>query len=327
METKVTPDIYYQTLNQYQAAQLLLEAIKLDIFSYLDHPAMAEEIARKTGFYERNLELLLLALSSCGYIEKQDNYYCNTKESGSYLSKTSPYYLGKTILFRETMTSLYNIADKVMHGPEHVSNPSYDFSVLAEAAVPEMYATGRVKSFLEEMKAIFTDELSRLKMLDLGGGSGVLAMEFSRHYPNSRACVFEHPSVASTTNKIMAQNNMENRVMVLAGDFNTDDIGGSYDLIVASGILDFAADDLNGFMGKIAGALSDHGYFLLIGGYREGGECPKENMLSWLSGYMSGIKLPPTKDQVEIALDKSRLQAVREIQSGRFQGCLYKKAV
>ncbi len=323
MQSEITPERYYQVLRQYQSAQLLFEAIKLDIFSYLDNPTSAIEIAQKTGYCEKNIELLLLALFSCGYIETKENYYHNTKEGCAYLSKASPYYLGNTILFREEMTTLFNLTDKVKYGSKNLTGTCYDFSSLAEVTVPEMYATGRVKSFIDEIQTIFTDPSSQLKILDLGGGSGVFAMEFAKHYPNSKVYVFEHPSVADTTSRIISNHNMGNRVTV----FNTDGIGSSYNLIIASGILDFASENLNSFIKKIAVALLESSYLLLVGRYSETDNYPKENILSWLSGYMYGISPPPTKSQVELALTNSALKAVRTIQSGRFHGNLYKKVV
>ncbi|WP_313581137.1 methyltransferase [Lacrimispora sp.] len=327
MQSEITPDRYYQVLRQYQSAQLLFEAIKLDVFSYLDNPTSATEIAKKTGYCEKNIELLLLALVSCGYIETQETYFHNTKEGCAYLSKASPYYLGNTILFREEMTTLFNLTDKVKYGSKNFTGTCYDFSSLAEVTVPEMYATGRVKSFIDEIQTVFTDPSSQLKILDLGGGSGVFAMEFAKHYPNSNVYVFEHPSVADTTSRIISNHNMENRVTVLSGDFNTDGIGSSYNLIIASGILDFATESLNVFMKKIAAALLNSSYLLLVGHYSETDNYPKENILSWLSGYMNGINPPPTRSQVELALTNSALKAVRTIQSGRFHGNLYKKVV
>ena len=75
MHAQITPNIYYQVLNQYQAAQLLFESIKLDIFSYLDKPTTVAEIANETGYDEQNVELFLLAISSCNYIDKDNNSY------------------------------------------------------------------------------------------------------------------------------------------------------------------------------------------------------------------------------------------------------------
>ena len=154
MGAPITPNIYYQVLNQYQAAQLLFEAIKLDVFSYLDKSTTARDIANEAGYDEHNVELLLLALSSCGYIHKESNSYCNTKSGAEYLSRKSPHYIGQTILFRETMTSLSDIDNKVKHGSERQAGIGYDFATLAEVTVPEMYATGRVENFVTEIKTI-----------------------------------------------------------------------------------------------------------------------------------------------------------------------------
>ena len=323
----ITPNVYYQILNQYQTAQLLFEAIKLDVFSHLDSPTTAMEIANKTGYDEKNIELLLLALSSCSYIDKVNNSYCNTKTGQEYLSKKSPHYIGHTILFRETMTSLSDIGNKVIHGFEKQLGIGYDFATLAEVTVPEMYATGRVENFVTEIKTIFTDTTRQYKILDLGGGSGILAIEFVKNFPNSQAYVFEFPDVAVTTKKIITKHNMGQSVSTLAGDFNTDDIGDSYDMIIASGILDFATDDLEGFMAKISEALLEDGYLLLIGRYSETEGYTQDNILAWLSGYMNGIKPPPTRSRVETALKKAQLQIVCSIESGRFQGYLYKKVM
>jgi hypothetical protein len=327
LDAQITPNIYYEVLNQYQSAQLLFEAIKLDVFSYLDKPTTAKEIANETGYDEQNVELLLLALSSCSYIDKENNSYCNTKAGVEYLSRKSPNYIGQTIIFRETMTSLSDIGIKVKHGSEKEAGIGYDFATLAEVTVPEMYATGRVENFVSEIKTIFTDRTKQYKILDLGGGSGILAIEFTKNYPYSKAYVFEFPNVAVTTKKIITQHDMGDRVSILTGDFNTDKIGSSYDMVIASGILDFTTDDLDSFMSKISESLLDKGYLLLIGRYSDTEGYTQENILGWLSGYMDGIKPSPTRSRVENALSKAQLQLVRSIQSGRFQGYLYKKVM
>lgn len=316
---------YYNILYQYQSAQLLYEAIKLDIFSFTDSPVTSKELSAATGYNERNLELFLLALSSCGHLVKDGDNYRNTKSSAEYLSKASPHYIGEAIIFRETMTSLCGIGEKIRRGTGTQLRYNYDFAALARVTVPEMYATGRVKAFLAEVNSIFPEPSHGLRMLDLGGGSGILAIEFAKHYPNSQAYVFEHPSVAQTTKEIIAEHAAQKRVSVLSGDFNTDDLGACYDLVVASGILDFAAGDLSLFIEKIANSLSENGYLLLVGRYSETGGYPQKNILSWLSGYMNGIAPPPTKKRVEAALSKARLSFVHGVDSGRFQGDLYQK--
>lgn len=325
MDIDMSPNKYYQILNQYQAAQLLFEAIRLDIFSYLDTPVTAQKLAALTGYDTKNVELLLLALASCDYIEQKENTYKNTPHGTEYLSKASMHYLGETVLFREAMSSLGDIGNKV-RGKSHIpTGLFYDFPKLARLAIPEMYATGRVKSFKAEIKKIFPDTSAELKVLDLGGGSGILSIEFVKSYPNSKAIIFEHPNVAKVAGEIIDEHKAGKSVSVLSGDFNSDDIGTSYDLIIASGVLDFTTEDLNSFIDKIANALSENGYLLLIGRFSETEGYPQDNMLNWLWGYMNGIAPPPTQKRIETAAENAHLKYVRDIQSGRFSGYLYRR--
>jgi len=55
---------------------------------------------------------------------------------------------------------------------------------------------------------------------------------------------------------------MEERMEVLAGDYNCDSIGAGYDLIWASNTLNFARHDLDSLMKKIYDALSSGGVFI-----------------------------------------------------------------
>lgn len=324
MQAEATPD-YYNILYQYQSAQLLFTAIRLDIFSLLNAPTPSKELAKQTGYHEKNLELFLLALSSCGYIVKSGVHYQNTKSAAEYLTKASPHYLGGAILCREAMASLADIEEKVRQGSESWPRQNFDFAALAKVTAPEMYGTGRVDAFLKEVVDIFPDPAAKLRMLDLGGGSGVLAIEFIRHYPNSNAFIFEHPSVANTTKEIIDDKAAGENIYVLSGDFNLEPIGSSYDLIVASGILDFADKNLEGFMRKIAEALTKGGYFLLIGRYSEREDYPQKDILNWLASYMDGVSPPPSISRIESALVEARLHFIRNVQSGRFQGRLFQK--
>lgn len=322
MELK--PNIYYKTILQYREAELLFEALKLDVFSYLDEPITLDELLKLTGYDKENTKYFLSALLSCGYIEKNNLTYCNTKCSKLYLSKNSPKYIGKAILFREKLGSISNIGDKVK-GNSLSQLDKLDFSELAEIVHDEMYVTGRVDDFNREIKQLFSDKCRNYKVLDLGGGSGVLSIEFIRNFPNSTAYVFETPKVACTSKKIIKQNDMQDKIFVLEGDFNVDDIGDGYDLIIASGIFNFVNMGITEFICKISDALVLNGYLLIIGSFFENEECHKEHMLNWLKGYINGMKPAPRKSELEQSTEKAKLLLKKQIKIGLFEGELYTK--
>lgn len=322
MELK--PNIYYKTILQYREAELLFEALKLDIFSYLDEPTTLEEFLKSTNYDKENTKYFLSALLSCGYIEKNNLTYCNTKCSKLYLSKNSSKYIGKAILFREKLGSILNIGDKVKDNSLG-QNDKLDFSELAEIVHDEMYVTGRVDDFNREIKQLFSDKYRNYKVLDLGGGSGVLSIEFIRNFPNSTAYVFETSEVACISKKIIEKNDMQDKIFVLEGDFNVDAIGDGYDLIIASGIFNFVNMDITEFICKLSDALVLNGYLLIIGSFFENEEYHKEHILNWLKGYINGMKPAPKKSEIEQSMQKANLSLEKRIKVGLFAGELRRK--
>lgn len=322
MELK--PNIYYKTILQYREAELLFEALKLDIFSYLDEPTTLEEFLKSTNYDKENTKYFLSALLSCGYIEKNNLTYCNTKCSKLYLSKNSSKYIGKAILFREKLGSISNIGDKVKDNSLG-QNDKLDFSELAEIVHDEMYVTGRVDDFNSEIKQLFSDKYRNYKVLDLGGGSGVLSIEFIRNFPNSTAYVFETSEVACISKKIIEKNDMQDKIFVLEGDFNVDAIGDGYDLIIASGIFNFVNMDITEFICKLSDALVLNGHLLIIGSFFENEEYHKEHILNWLKGYINGMKPAPKKSEIEQSMRKANLSLEKRIKVGLFAGELRRK--
>lgn len=322
MELK--PNIYYKTILQYREAELLFEALKLDIFSYLDEPTTLEEFLKSTNYDKENTKYFLSALLSCGYIEKNNLTYCNTKCSKLYLSKNSSKYIGKAILFREKLGSISNIGDKVKDNSLG-QNDKLNFSELAEIVHDEMYVTGRVDDFNREIKQLFSDKYRNYKVLDLGGGSGVLSIEFIRNFPNSTAYVFETSEVACISKKIIEKNDMQDKIFVLEGDFNVDAIGDGYDLIIASGIFNFVNMDITEFICKLSDALVLNGYLLIIGSFFENEEHHKEHILNWLKGYINGMKPAPKKSEIEQSMQKANLSLEKRIKVGLFAGELRRK--
>ena len=322
MELK--PNIYYKTILQYREAELLFEALKLDIFSYLDEPTTLEEFLKSTNYDKENTKYFLSALLSCGYIEKNNLTYCNTKCSKLYLSKNSSKYIGKAILFREKLGSISNIGDKVKDNSLG-QNDKLDFSELAEIVHDEMYVTGQVDDFNSEIKQLFSDKYRNYKVLDLGGGSGVLSIEFIRNFPNSTAYVFETSEVACISKKIIEKNDMQDKIFVLEGDFNVDAIGDGYDLIIASGIFNFVNIDITEFICKLSDALVLNGHLLIIGSFFENEEYHKEHILNWLKGYINGMKPAPKKSEIEQSMRKANLSLEKRIKVGLFAGELRRK--
>lgn len=317
-----SPDKYYQIIHNYQESQLLFSAIRLDVFSYLDTPQPAGTVASALNCDKRQTELLLLSLTACGWVKKQGDLYVNTPETKDFLSRSSEVFLGDALLFREKMTSLATLEHQVKS--PHTPKVVYDFSELARVTIPELY-TGRVQAFLNQMLKLYPDTKCPLHLLDVGGGTGILAIEFAKQFANSKATVFEAPDVANVTTEIVRQHHAEQRVNVIAGDFNTDALGGPYDVIIASGILNFVKGNLSDFIGKLSASLTEGGYLLIVGQYPDHEQNVPPNMLSWLSGLLNGAPFPPSSREIELAVQSAGLTVADRMEDTRYEGQVYRK--
>ena len=312
---------YYRLLHQKRETELFLSALRLPVFSELDSWKTAEAIAEKTGLNGRSLSLYLNALACIGLLEKDGEFYRNTPESNEFLNENSPLYLGECLLFRERMMSLDHLDERVRNGPDlqTVKNNSgvevYDFYESARVSIPEMYA-GRVQALKAAALQLFENREPE-KILDLGGGNGVLAIELVLAFPGCRGVVFEHPSVARLPEQLISERGLSERISVMEGNFNTDEIGGGYDLIIASGILDFAREHLDALLDKLHRALSAHGYLYIVSHeVSEDYQSPPESILGWLSSHLDGLDLLLTKKTIDEALERHGFRCIKVSDAG-----------
>ena len=74
-------------------------------------------------------------------------------------------------------------------------------------------------------------------MLDIGGGSGVYAMQFVEKNPLNKATVFDLPEIIPITKKYIDNEGLSQQFDFIAGDYNKDDWGMGYDMTFLSAIV------------------------------------------------------------------------------------------
>ncbi|MFY9094997.1 class I SAM-dependent methyltransferase, partial [Aliarcobacter butzleri] len=95
-------------------------------------------------------------------------------------------------------------------------------------------------------------------MLDLGCSSGVIGLEITKNHPNIKTTLFDYEEVTNITKEHINEYNLQNRVFVLSGDIEKNDIGKNYDLIWCSNIFYFFKDKKK-VIKKIYDALNSNG--------------------------------------------------------------------
>jgi predicted TPR repeat methyltransferase len=105
------------------------------------------------------------------------------------------------------------------------------------------------------------------KMLDLGGGAGMIGLYLVQAHPEMKGVLFDLPKVCENALPLIREYDRGMRMKVLAGDYNQDPLGEGYDLVWASLNLYYAQNSLDQVMAKIYQAMNPGGVFI---SYHEG---------------------------------------------------------
>ena len=291
--------------NAWKETKILFTAIELDIFSALavDGAAGYQRVAELAGLDAGNTELFLNALVSMGLIDKKNGLFRITELAETYLVKGSELYIGEYLIFRDRFTNIDNISDYMKSGPnadisrENKGLEVFDFARLAELSVAEQRA-GRAEAVVNSIGRLFQHR-NLNKMLDLGGGSGVIAMAMIEKNPRLDCTIFEAPDVAVIVKKNIEMYGAGNRPRVLSGNYLNDDIGSGYDVILAVASIQFAKGHFDSIFPKIHQALNDDGLFISIcGETMEEKTQPRNLIIGWLGSHLKGLSVLPEKGSI-----------------------------
>ncbi len=101
---------------------------------------------------------------------------------------------------------------------------------------------------------------SATRLMDLGGGSGVMSMGFLRRYPHLTAVVVDIENVCSAGREIAAENSLEGRIAFHPADFLSDELPSGFDVVLECDVNVYS----EALFRKVRGALTPGGRFLIV---------------------------------------------------------------
>lgn len=232
-------------LGYYWETKILLTAVKLDIFSAIgeNHRAIGE-VAGRLQANAPTLSLLLNALVAMKLLTKEGESYRNSSTALKHLVRHSSQYVGHLLLLHDAEWNNWGkLEETVRTGTRSVdrhvfeTDPELGGNVLA---VLNRIGQQSGPDFARQLKLAGNERL-----LDLGGGAGTNAIAFCRVYSDVTATVFDLPATLTLTEKTVKKAGLESRITLHPGDFNTDHLGGPYDVVLMSDILHYQTFQMN----------------------------------------------------------------------------------
>jgi len=206
----------------YWKVQPLLAAVELDLFTAIAHGATAAEAAKRADADERGTHRLLCALAALGLAHKDGETFRPTDTAARLLVRSSPEFLHGLAHSARTFKAWGTLADAVRHGGSVLSRgPGDRDAAWLDSFIAAMHH--RTHAWAPDLAKAVTRP-GDAWMLDVGGGSGGLAMACCRAAPGLSAVVVDLPEVAELARGYLAGEGMEGRVRVVGGDFLEDNL-------------------------------------------------------------------------------------------------------
>lgn len=259
-----------ETLNRLNYAVYpsfaMLAGLQLDVFTPLAKgPMTAKALAEEMNVSADKLAPLLYALVIAGLLEQVGDHFANTQEAGHFLVRGQASYLGNA---EETLSFIWSAAltaaESIRTGKpqariDYLAMPEEDLSAFFRPLHPHTEEAGR-----DLARRFGFSRFSHL--LDVGGGSGGVAIGACRECPELCATVADLPTVAPITRQFVAEAGLTERIQVRPADLVAGAVAGPYDVAVLRFLIQvLSRDHARRVIRHVGQSLAPGGMIVIVG--------------------------------------------------------------
>ena len=258
-------------------ADALAAALELGIFDVLATPHTPAQLADTLSLHAPHTALLLELLWSMQVLERDvadtdastQRYRC-TASTLQYFCRASVAFCGDAWLYRlhalrHFATQLNTLVRDGGKVTPYSTASGVNWAAAAQQQIGQEQRAVTMRAALSVMQRIapFAARNTPLRLLDLGGGPGWVAIALAQAHAGVHGCVFDWPETVAVAAANIAHAQLSERLETQGGDLDSDDIGGDYDLIWCSSVLHFVPD-MAAALRKMHAALKPGGMLVCV---------------------------------------------------------------
>jgi len=266
----ITPDDVIDLMDSYVTAASLNAAMELGLFWQLaDGPLETETIAQRLDIPTNRCQYWLQLLSSVGLLEQGPDGYgpsptARTAILDAYSQETWAFLARE---MRDRSLAVHNLT-RYIHEPgsaweaQGLTRPDY-FDQMIESPERAAHFTRTLYEIhlpLAEEVAGSLDMSGVDRLMDLGGGSGVVSLALLRRNPGLSAVVVDIANVCAAGREIARENALEDRITYHAADFLRDQLPSGFGLVLACDVAPYG----EALLRKIRAALNPGGRLVIV---------------------------------------------------------------
>ncbi len=271
----------------------MLAGIELGLFTELNNSALnVEQISNAIGVQAIKLRPLLYALVVAGLLTVEDDLFSNTVEADHYLVQGKAAYLGglQELVSSNWANMLKTAATIRAGGPLQ----QYDYHSMPYEELVALFRGLYPGSVADANRLMDQYDFSTCRtLLDVGGGSGAIAIAITDAHPFIKATVVDLPLVTPITSHFVEEAGASDRVKIITADAIHDTLLGSYDVVVARHVIQvLSAEDSRALLRNLSAVVRPGGVIHLVGWILDNSRLTPQKTVGFslvlLTGYQDG---------------------------------------
>ncbi len=231
----------FATFTAYQRTAALKAAVELDVFTAIgEGKRTVPAIAARTRASERGIRMLCDTMAAFGFLAKRDGEYALDANTGAFLDRSSPVYIGSAIRFIDSdsvVEGFAKLTDAVRKGGTAIEHNALepDHPLWVDFA----RAMGGLARITSELIATLLNAsaLPKGKVLDIAAGHGWFGVTLAKHNPNLEIVALDWANVLEVATETAREAGVADRHRTIEGDALTADLGRDYDLVLVTNLV------------------------------------------------------------------------------------------
>jgi SAM-dependent methyltransferase len=237
---QANPTLIFETLNRFQHTMALKGAIELELFTHIaSGAATPATLAPRCHASERGVRILCDFLTVMGFLRKNGQEYALTQETGPFLDRQSPLYMGPVANFMASPARVARYRDVAalvrkggtIDGTGSIEADGETWVEFARSMPPVIMPAAQA------MAAILSRPGQKQRVLDIAAGHGMFGISIAQKNPAAEVFALDWQPVLEVALENAARAGVQDRVHAIAGSVFEVDLGSDYDVVLITNFL------------------------------------------------------------------------------------------
>ncbi|WP_363463776.1 methyltransferase [Halogeometricum borinquense] len=263
--------------SSFRSVTLALEIGLFETIADVDRPLTAEDLADRLDAHPDGIAVFCNFLVSEGYLEAVGNRYRLTGMTKKWLLAESETNMGPWLTYWNDL--VFPFWEQELETAIREGEPSqsiYEWfdedPARWETAQEGFRATASL--LVDDVVDAMTVPAGQSRLLDVGGGHGLYAMELCRRHSNLTATVFDYPGAIDAMEDDIPDE-LAGRLGTRTGDYWTDDLGEGYDMALLFNVVHAHSPAENtALFERVRDALAPGGRIVVLDQWEGSGRTP-----------------------------------------------------